>query len=317
MKTAGKSEEYYTTELIKVVLGFFILFLGVLGNLAVIFYNIFLNHDKTLSSWLVTNLAFADLLVCLAIHLTIILRFFFDELRGIIYCTTIHSTFYVSLFLSIMTLLVITIDKYLYIARPLKYPMIVTKRRFFIPIGCIWLATLVQFPIVYTSIQNNKKRPKNLPEKCHYPNYVVFLLILQLIPIGVIAILNYKMFKIVKEQRQRIALEVVLQQPHEQSQQKETWLNRLVIELKIVKTFAIVVGILMLCFAPHLIISVVIMFSNLDNGILRTAHLIDKQLVGINSIANAVIYALRHKKYAKAYRQLFFSAWAWLAQKNN
>ena len=317
MKTAGTSDEFdisYTTELIKVVLAFFILFLGVLGNLAVIFYNIFLNHDKTLSSWLVTNLAFADLLVCLAIHLIIIIRFFFDSLSGIICCKTIHSTFYVSLFLSIMILLVITIDKYLYIARPLKYPMIVTKRRFYTLIGSIWLAALVQFPIVYKSIQNmNKNTGKRTPAKCDYPEWVIFLLILQLIPIGVITILNYKMFKIVKEQRQRIALEVVLQQPHEQSQQNETWLNRLVIELKIVKTFAIVVGILMLCFVPHLIISVVVMFSNLDIGIPGTAHLIGKQLVGINSIANALIYALRHKKYRKAYRQLFLSAWAWLS----
>ena len=311
-----------TTKLIGVVLGFIFVVLGTLGNSAVIIYNIFLNRDKTPSSWLVTHLAFADLLVCLTVHLMIILKFFFkDKLNDILCCRTVHSTLYVSLFLSIMFLLVITIDKYLYIAKPLKYPMIVTKRRIFKIIRSIWVAALVQFPIIYICIKELKA--ENTSEKCHYPDSLVYLLILQLVPIGVIAILNYKMLKIVKEQRQKIALEVVLQQlPHEESEQErseqnQTWLRRLAIELKAVKTFAIIIGVLMFCFVPHIVISLIRSKVPSDHGTTRTAKVIGKQLVGLNSIANAGIYALRHKKYTRAYKQLFLSAWARLSPKNN
>ena len=154
---------------------------------------------------------------------------------------------------------VITIDKYLYIAKPLKYLMIVTRRRIVKIIRSIWVAALVQFPIIFICIE--KLEAENTSEKYHYPDPLVYLLILQLVPIGVIATLNYKMLKIVKEQRQKIALEVVLQQlPHEESgqersEQNQTWLRRLAIELKAVKTFAIIIGVLMFCFVPHIVIS--------------------------------------------------------------
>ena len=137
----------------------------------------------------------------------------------------------------------------------------------------------------------------NSKKKCQKPSAAVYLQILcTLVPIGVIAILNYKLFKIVKEQRQRI---VVLQQPpHKQSEQvqskqNQTWLRRLAIELKAVKTFAIISGVLIFCFAPHIVLSVMEVMSY---GCLTIP--IGKHMVAINSIVNAYIYALKHRKYS-------------------
>ena len=275
---------------------------GVVGNSAVIIYNIFLNHDKTQSSRLLTNLAVADLLVCLAIYPAKTVRAFYNhQTKDNEYFKNFHLIYFASLFLSIMFLLVITIDKYLYIAKPLKYPMIVTKRRIFILISCIWLAALVQPAIVYTFYCKNEDQR---------PSPVVYLQILYtLFPIGVIAILNCKLFKIVKEQRQRL---IGLQQfPHEESEQvrseqNQTWLRRLATELKVVKTFAIIVGNLIFCFVPHTVVNVMKIVTKSDQVMCQ----ISKQLVAMNSIVNAYIYALRHRKYRKAYKQLLVSAWA-------
>ena len=55
------------------------LFVGVFGNLAVIIYNIYLNHGRTISSWLITNLAVANLLVCLTLYSRKIARNFLYE----------------------------------------------------------------------------------------------------------------------------------------------------------------------------------------------------------------------------------------------
>ena len=293
-----------------------VLFLGVFGNIAVIIYNIFLNHDKTWSSWLVTHLAFADLLVCLVIYPTKIFKGFENQpkTQRKSFSWAWYTAYFASTFISIMTLLVITVDKYLYIARPLTYPMVVTKRRIFILISCIWVAALVPPAIKYCI----KERVFPVPNE--ETKFVSLLVILLLIPIGVIAILNYKMFMIVKEQRQRIALEVVLQQPsyveqsqQVQSEQNQTWLRRLAKELKAVKTFAIVVGVLIFCFAPHIVTS----FMRMHRVCHKLAFMISKELVAINSIVNAYIYALRHNRYRKAYKQLLSSAWARLFPPNN
>ena len=290
--------------------------IGVVGNSAVIIYNIFLNHEKTPSSWLVTNLAVADLLVCLAVYPAKILSLFYDQqTKNNEYLKNFHLkiTYFASIFLSIIFLLVITIDKYLCIAKPLKYPMIVTKRRIFILISCIWSVALVQPATIYTYylFETNSRK------KCQMLKAVVYLLILYtLVPIGVIAILNYKLFKIVKEQRQRL---IVLQQlPHEESEQvrseqNQTWLRRLATELKAVKTFAIIVGILIFCFVPHTVVNLMKIVTKLNpvqKEILHVIYPISKELVAMNSIVNAYIYALRHRKYRKAYKQLLVSAWA-------
>jgi hypothetical protein len=55
----------------------------VLGNIAVIIYNIFLNQEKSPSSRLVTHLALADLLVCLTVYPTKIVQFFHEEVEDI------------------------------------------------------------------------------------------------------------------------------------------------------------------------------------------------------------------------------------------
>ncbi|CAB3984650.1 5-hydroxytryptamine receptor 7-like [Paramuricea clavata] len=284
------------------------LFLGVLGNIAVIIYNIFLNQEKTPSSRLVTHLALADLLVCLTFYATKIVQFFHEEVKDE---WTTNTAFYTSLFLSITMLLSITIDKYLYIAKPLKYPLIVTTRRTSKLLTCIWLAALViQLPLMYISMDHNKTCIK-------YPcsRLVLWLQIIQqLAAICVMTTLNYKMFKIVKEQRQRMASEFVLQPQQSESEQNMHWLRHLAKEVKAMKTFAIIVGVLTSCFVPSVVLTV--MF-NTSNRYSYTAYLIILELLGINSVANAFIYALRHKKYTRAYRKLFSSAWARLFPQNN
>ena len=75
------------------------------------------------------------------------------------------------------------------------------------------------------------------------------------------------------------------------------------------KTFAIIVGVLTCCFVPCIVMNM-LRISRYGSCFTHTARLIANELVGINSIANAFIYALRHKKYTQAYRKLFSSAWA-------
>ena len=61
--------------LFSVVFKFIAMIIGGLGNITVIIYTIFLNKEKTATSYLVGNLALADLLVCLTFYPIWIIEF--------------------------------------------------------------------------------------------------------------------------------------------------------------------------------------------------------------------------------------------------
>ena len=102
---------------------------GVLGNITVLIYAIFTSKEKTATSYLVGNLALADLLVCLTFYPIWIIEFIQTILNidsdQDLFCKLSRSSIKALLFASAATLLAITV-------KPLKYPLIVTKRRVFV-----------------------------------------------------------------------------------------------------------------------------------------------------------------------------------------
>ncbi|XP_028398850.1 alpha-1D adrenergic receptor-like [Dendronephthya gigantea] len=318
------NEEFY---LIFLVFNILFLIIGILGNMAVIIYNIYLNQDKTSSSWLVANLAIADLLVCLTLYPMKILAFFLHE--DLIWKIGLPACG-VSSFLSTMFLLFITVDRYVFIAKPLKYPSIVISRRIKVANRCIWLVA-ASLLLVLVSVYM-------AGEKSAYSTLVLLHIFLLLTPIAIIAFLNYKILKIVREQRQRMASETGVQSeqvklediqqagPTQSSDEQErpaqereeksnsehtersseqyiAWLHHIVKELKAVKTFAIIFAILTCCYVPYIIIMLLQLFCwhmCFSNDVLLAKHIV-LELIGINSIANAFVYALRHRRYSKAF----------------
>ncbi|XP_028415926.1 alpha-1A adrenergic receptor-like [Dendronephthya gigantea] len=314
-----------TINLTLMILSFIFLFVGVLGNAAVIFYNICLNNDRTLSSWLITNLAIADLLVCLTIYPKTISRYFQDQKKfHSVFNSLNKSTHYVSLFLSTILLLSITVDRYVFIAKPLRYHYIVTSRRIKALLCVIWLTATVQFPIVYIyGIREWKREERSNAAVMPFPLSRIIILSVLIVVIG---ILNYKMLKIVQQQRKSMAVGNVVNSEQErpveiqleqldpvQMQQKHTsaWLRELLKQIKAIKTFAIIFGVLAICFVPYFVIFILgstCLSCLMDSSGLILYHFA-LEVVGINSIANAFIYALRHRKYLRAYKKAFSALW--------
>ena len=137
--------------LCSVVFKFIAMIIGVLGNVTVIIYTIFLNKEKTATSYLVGNLALADLLVCLTFYPIWIFEFIqiilnLDNEKDL-FCKFSRATMLAFMFASIATLLTITVDRYLYIVKPLRYRQIVTHRRLFLVISGIWITACCIFMI--------------------------------------------------------------------------------------------------------------------------------------------------------------------------
>jgi hypothetical protein len=130
-----------------IVFKFIAMIIGVWGNITVIIYTIFLSKEKTATSYLVGNLALADLLVCLTFYpiwiIELIQTILNIDSHQDLFCKLGRSTIWSLLIASMAALLAITVDRYLYIVKPLKYPLVVTKRRVFLAISGIWLTTVL------------------------------------------------------------------------------------------------------------------------------------------------------------------------------
>ena len=104
--------------LCSVVFKFIAMIIGALGNVTVIIYTIFSNKEKTAISYLVGNLALADLLVCLTFYPICIIESIqimlnIDDDQDL-FCKFSRATMGAFMLASIATLLAITVDRYAY-----------------------------------------------------------------------------------------------------------------------------------------------------------------------------------------------------------
>ena len=132
--------------------------IGVLGNTTVIIHTIFANRQKTATSYLVGNLALADLLVCLTSYPIWIIEFIQTILNidsdQDLFCKLSRSTVWALTFASTATLLAITVDRYLYIVKPLRYQQIATYRRVFLAVSGIWIIACCLFVVWYINVRS-------------------------------------------------------------------------------------------------------------------------------------------------------------------
>jgi hypothetical protein len=291
--------------LFSVVFKFIAMIIGVLGNITVIIYAILLSKEKTATSYLVGNLALADLLVCLTFYPISIIDFIQTILNidsdQDLFCKLHPSTIWALLFASVATLLAITVDRYLYIVKPLKYPLIVTKRRVFLAISGIWLAACCLCTVLLVSFVRFDSALRSL---CHAGEYTYLLLKIFVcyVPLVLIFILNFRIFNVARKQRKRILAEtmVTVNISSEQSSKKLIGIVRNLVGFKAAKTFAIVVAVLTFCVLTTTVVSKVIE-NYCESYRLMWYTVFQYDFYGMNSIVNAFIYGMRHIKYRKAY----------------
>lgn len=286
---------------------------GVLGNLGVIIFNIFLNNSKTPTTYLVVNLAVADLLACLTIYPIWIIEFV-QIITGIdgnetFFCKFSYSSATLSVSVSVLTLLAISFDRFLFITWPLKYPMMMTWLRVYILLCAIWVSVLLYQPLL---ILYNV--PSELRGVCQSSTVVtlVCVTIYVYLPITLIFFFNYKIFKLARDQRRKIAETSLASEsdvPSSSVQNINFSRRRIIRELKVIKTFAIVIGAFLFCLTPFSIVAAVdSLFCK--SCVPLSLVIILGDLAGVNSILNPFIYSIRHAEYRTAFRRHFLSLWS-------
>ncbi len=294
------------------VLKFIAMIIGVFGNITVIIHTIFLGKEKTATSYLIGNLALADLLVCLTFY-PIWITEFIQIMLNIdgdqnLFCKLSRSTSSALLLVSLATLLAITVDRYLYIVKPLKYPLIVTKLRVLAVISGIWLTACCLFIVLLVYL---RKLDDRLRGSCFLNNNFIYFknIVFGYIPLSLILILNARILIVAERQRKRILAEtsVAVTTCNGQCVNKMSSTTRFFHALKAVKTFAMVFAVLAFCVLTPTVVGKVLNSSCSNSCHHMWFVVFHWELYGINSVVNTFIYGMRHIKYGKVYEHVLFN----------
>ena len=295
MSSIPLSDEYFfTLAAFKCV--FFLL--GTVGNVLVLMYHAFVNRDKNPTSYFVSNLALADLVVCLTMYPIGIANivFLIYGIEGLpnLLCMAAYLCRALSVALSALALLAVTYDRYVFIVHPLHYSSIMTSKKTSMILACVWILSLPTIPVSLLT-QGLKRETGGICEKAPWGEVWLILAFADL-PLILIVFLNMKIFKAAREQMKRIDRDCF-------SRANTSGTRGNVKKMKALKTFACIVGVLLCCYVPFSVMVFVEHFV-CNACVPAIVHCVLLELLGINSIVNPYIYALRHRQHRKGYARI-------------
>ena len=128
------------------------------------------------------------------------------------------------------------------------------------------------------------------------------------LPLSVIIILNIWISIVAEKQRKRILAEIALPVTTSNGQpgNKMLAIHGFFRAHKAVKTFSIVVVVLGFCVLIPNVVGPVLYYYCSDSCKQMWYIVFHYEFYGINSIANAFIYGMRHIKYRNGYRHILF-----------
>ena len=283
---------------ISVALKCIFFFLGTVGNVVVFIYHAFVNRDKGPGSYFVANLAFADVIVCLTVYpigiTDSVLYLYGVENLPETLCTLRYISTALSYALSVLALLAITYDRYIFIVKPLHYLSIMTWKKTYTILACVWILSLSTLPVsLLTDVLHERE---GICENAPWGEFwiIAFADVLLIF----IVFLNIKIFKVAREQMRRIDRDCSLQANVSGGQNIKN-----IKKMKALKTLAFIVGVLLCCYVPFSIL-VFVEHSVCTTCIPFIVHSLIVKLIGINSIVNPYIYALRHRQHRKEYSRI-------------
>ncbi|XP_049893637.1 alpha-1B adrenergic receptor-like [Epinephelus moara] len=125
------------------VLAFFIMF-AIVGNILVILSVVCNRHLRIPTNYFIINLAIADLLLgTTVLPVSATLEVLDYWVFGRIFCDIWAAVDVLCCTASIMSLCVISIDRYIGVRYPLQYPMIVTEKRALLAMLGVWVLSIV------------------------------------------------------------------------------------------------------------------------------------------------------------------------------
>ncbi|XP_021502113.1 histamine H2 receptor [Meriones unguiculatus] len=282
---------------ISVILTILIL-ITVAGNVVVCLAVSLNRRLRSLTNCFIVSLAATDLLLgLLVLPFSAIYQLSFNWSFGQVFCNIYTSLDVMLCTASILNLFMISLDRYCAVTDPLRYPVLVTPVRVAISLVFIWVISItLSFLSIHLGWNSrNGTQGGNDTFKCKVQVNAVYGLVDGLVtfylPLLVMCVTYYRIFKIAREQAKRINL-------------TSSWKAATIREHKATVTLAAVMGAFITCWFPY--------FTTFVYRGLRGDDAINEVVEGIvlwlgyaNSALNPVLYAALNRDFRTAYQQLF------------
>ncbi|XP_063148189.1 histamine H2 receptor [Candoia aspera] len=277
----------------------------VCGNVMVCLAVYFNRRLRSLTNCFIVSLAFTDLLLgLLVLPFSAIYEISSHKwLLNTTFCNVYISLDVMLCTASILNLFMISLDRYYAITAPLRYNTVVTRLRVVVAMILIWVVSLmVSFLPIHlgwntndTTIQNqiltNGKQECKLEVNAMY--VLVDGLLTFYLPLIIMCITYYRIFKIAREQAKRI----------NHSTCCKTVRNTLptVKEHKATVTLAAVMGAFIICWFPYF---TVFTYRGVKGAVCDPLLTIVMWLGYANSALNPILYAALNRDFRTAYQRL-------------
>ncbi|XP_060911791.1 alpha-1A adrenergic receptor-like [Labrus mixtus] len=316
------------------VLAFFIM-CAIVGNILVILSVVCNRHLRTATNYFIINLAIADLLLgTTVLPVSATLEILDYWVFGRIFCDIWAAVDVMCCTASIMSLCVISIDRYIGVRYPLQYPTIVTEKRALLAMLGVWILSTV---ISIGPLLGWKQPPSQDDTVCvitEEPFYALFSSLGSFyIPLFVILAMYCRVYVVAKrttknleagvmKERQENSNELTMRIHCRNQQAQEPGaagastaksslslkLQKFAREKKAAKTLGVVVGMFILCWLPFFMALPLGSFSSS----LRPSETFFKVIFWLgyfNSCLNPVIYPCYSREFKQAFIRILRCQW--------
>lgn len=264
--------------LLGVILGGLIVF-GVLGNILVILSVACHRHLQSVTHYYIVNLAVADLLLTSTVlPFSATMEILGYWAFGRIFCNIWAAVDVLCCTASIMSLCIISIDRYIGVSYPLRYPSIVTEKRGLLALLCVWALSLVISIGPLFGWKEPAPEDETICQITEEPGYVLFSALGSFyLPLTIILVMYCRVYVVAKRENkgltsglktERSRSEEVTLRIHRKNapevgrsasnpKSKHHFSVRLLKfsrEKKAAKTLGIVVGCFVLCWLPFFVV---------------------------------------------------------------
>ncbi|XP_070690331.1 adrenoceptor alpha 1Aa [Pempheris klunzingeri] len=307
------------------VLGVFIVF-GIVGNILVILSVVCHRHLRTVTHYLIVNLAVADLLLSSTVlPFSAILEIVDRWMFGRAFCNVWAAVDVLCCTASIMSLCVISVDRYIGVSYPLRYPTIMTKRRALLAVMLLWVLSVIISIGPLFGWKEPAPEDESICKITEEPGYAIFSAVGSFyLPLAIILAMYCRVYvvahresqgvreghKTEKSDSERVILRIhrgnTTVSEDEALRSRTHFALRLLKfsrEKKAAKTLGIVVGCFVLCWLPFfLVLPIGSMFPAYRPS--DTVFKITFWLGYFNSCINPIIYPCSNQEFKKAFQSL-------------
>ena len=295
----------------------FIIIATVVGNSLICVSVAKFRHLRTNTNFILLSLALTDLSMVIIMILNAVTTVTGEWIFGEQCCRAVASIGLTLSFISILHLCMLSVDRFIAIRKPFRYQFIVTRRRVVIILLLIWLSVVVILNIPLADYEFRADTygcasPSNQGSSRDSP-YIFFLVgLFVIIPFAIICFSNAVVFKTAFTQARQLSRVErslressadICEQDEPQQGAKTVETHSLKREIKSARTFALVLGIFLLCYTPFYTAGTYRKIAG-PAEVPRNVMIITMWIAFANSFCNPIVYGLRYSPFRKAFKKL-------------